>query len=303
MAPVTSTVSPRLTGHRGALPNKLLKLTAAPLATCSVLPVARGDVPRARLWLPAAALISGCGRSLTAVRWADHTPMAAPDVQLRITIEPSPATGDHEVWFFGDDENLVKVFGDQSIGLDPMDVLVSPCPLIAEFASRKVLIARCDCGVIGCGDVHVNLVSTADVVTWSADHTPSIRRSFPAQSYHAEIARALNDHSWETPERTASRLLAELVDREALASVGLTFSWASGRANAGIFTVALWLEPGPYQVLVGVPPPDNLSPADLAKFTATLLRAAPATWMDVVWLPQANGLPTPSIAGPGWRRQ
>jgi hypothetical protein len=226
-----------------------------------------------------------------------------PEVQLRIAVRPSPETGDHEVCLFGDDENLVDVFGGRSIGLDPTDVLLSPCPLIGQPFSRQVLIARCDCGVIGCGDVRVNLVRTADIVTWSAVHAPSIQRIFHAPTYHAEIVRALNDHAWETPERTASRLLAELVDREALASLGLKFSWASGRANPGAFTVALWLEPGPYQVLVHVPPPEKLSPADLAKFTATLLRAPPATWTDVDWFPQAQGLPAPSIAGPGWRRR
>ena len=35
------------------------------------MPLARGEVPRARSSLADAASISGCGRSLTAVRWAD----------------------------------------------------------------------------------------------------------------------------------------------------------------------------------------------------------------------------------------
>jgi hypothetical protein len=130
--------------------------------------------------------------------------MGGTEVRLRITIRPSPDTGDHEVCLFGDDEDLVEIFGDTAIGLDPSDILVSPCPLLPEPSPRQVLIARCYCGAIGCGDVHVNLVSEASIVVWSDPYRPAIRRTFQAPTYHAEVARALNDHSWETPERTAS---------------------------------------------------------------------------------------------------
>jgi hypothetical protein len=222
-------------------------------------------------------------------------------VQLFIRVRPSPSTGDHEVRLFGGDEDLIAIFGDTSIGLDPDDLLVEPCPLAGGAGLREVLVGRCDCGVIGCGDVHVNVVSEGTSVTWSAPHAPWVRRTFDASRYHAEIARALHDHSWETPERTASRLVREQVDGAALARVGLKLSWASGRASPGVFTIALWLEPGPYQILVYLPQRD-LPPAELAQTAVALLFAAPSTWADVEWLPQSKGLPPPLIAGPGWRR-
>ena len=45
------------------------------VATCAALPLARGDVPRARPSLPDSSCLSGCGRCLTAVRWADDEGM------------------------------------------------------------------------------------------------------------------------------------------------------------------------------------------------------------------------------------
>jgi hypothetical protein len=65
---------------------------------------------------------------------------------------------------------------------------------------------------------------------------------FVAQTYDAEIQRALNDHSWETPDRTAARLVASLVNRDALARNQLSFSWASGRTRPGMLSVALMHE-------------------------------------------------------------
>jgi hypothetical protein len=227
-------------------------------------------------------------------------PMANSEVELRISVRASPETGDHEVCLHGDDENLIDLFGDPAMGLDPADLLVSPCPLVAGQAARSVLIARCPSGIMGRSDVHVNVIREANIVTWSDPRAPEIQRRFHAPAYHAEITRALGDHSWETPERTAARLLAELVDRRALARLGLSFMWASGRADPDVFTVALWLEPGPYQVLVRVPL-DNLAPAALAQSAATLLSTPAATW-DVEWLAQSPGMPSPSIAGPGWQR-
>lgn len=226
--------------------------------------------------------------------------MANSEVALRITVRASPETGDHEVCLHGDDENLVDVFGGPAMGLDPADLLVRPCPLVAGPASRSVLIARCPSGIMGRADVHVNVIAEANIVTWSDPRAPELQRRFHAPAYHTEITRALDDHSWETPERTAARLLTELIDHRALARLGLSFLWASGRADPEVFTVALWLEPGPYQVLVRVPL-GNLAPAELAHSAAALLCTPPATW-DVEWLAQSPGMPSPSIAGPGWRR-
>ena len=220
---------------------------------------------------------------------------------LRIQVRPSPETNDHEVLLFGDDQNLVERFGDKSIGLDPDEILVQPCPLLLAGA-HDCLIGRCDCGVIGCGDVRVEVSVGEELVRWAAADGPREPVLFDLQTYTSEVLRALNDQSWETPERTASRLIREAVDRELLRRLGFKFSWASGRADPHMMTVALWLEPGPYQVLVRVPWCETDSAGVTAAAVVGLLMQPPSCWSDVVWFPQRADLGPPALAGVGWRR-
>ena len=221
-------------------------------------------------------------------------------VELRVSVRASPETNDHEVCLFGDGQDLVDRFGDKSIGLDPDDILNTPCPLDASELERECVIGRCDCGVLGCGDVRVRIRIQGELVVWSPSWGPRDPVCFAANQYRAEIERALADHTWETPERTASRLIACRIDREKLAAHGFKFCNASGRSQPGSMTVALWLEPGPYQVLVR----SWSGPVDLhllADSVVALLARPPALWPDVQWLPQAKGLGAPTVAGPGWR--
>jgi hypothetical protein len=201
----------------------------------------------------------------------------------------------------GDDQNLVERFGDSSIGLDPSDILVDPSLLLPPD-SAECPIGRCDCGVIGYGDVRVRIELDQHVIRWSAIHGPRTPVCFAIESYRDEVRRALSDRTWETPERTAARVVSEQVDREALARLGLEFSWASGRVEEGVMTVALWLRPGPYQLLVHSPWFQSAGPAVNAAAVVDTLSRSPSSWGNVVWLPQAEGLTRPSIAGFGWRR-
>jgi len=222
-------------------------------------------------------------------------------VTLRIQVRPSPETNDHEVLLFGDDQNLVERFGDKSIGLDPDEILVKPCPLLL-LGADDCLIGRCDCGVIGCGDVRVQVSVAEELVRWVAVDGPREPVLFDLQAYTSEVLRALNDHAWETPERTASRLIREAVDRELLHRLGFKLSWVSGRVDPHVMTVALWLEPGPYQVLVRVPWIETDNPGVTADAVANLLEQPPSCWSDVVWFPQGATLGPPALAGAGWRR-
>jgi hypothetical protein len=144
------------------------------------------------------------------------------------------------------------LFSSGLIGLDPDDLLTDPCPPRAENSSRPVIIGRCSCGIVGCGSVEVEIRRDQDHVMWvSMDSSQQV--CFLAAQYDAEVDRALQDHSWETPERKAARLISQAVDRGALALRDLVFSWASGRCRDGMMTAALVLAPGPYQVLINVP--------------------------------------------------
>lgn len=218
---------------------------------------------------------------------------------LSISVRPSPATNDHEVLLRSEEGDLIERFGDGMIGLDPDDILVDPSPLLPGDRPRTALIGRCDCGVVGCGSVEVTISSDGQVVSWTTEER-TIGVRFDAAQYTSEVQRALSDFSWETADRTAARLIARSVDRDRLAQAGLKFAWASGRVAKDIMTIALEYKDGPYQVLVHVPWQAEL-PGAIAEACCRLLRDDPRGWPDVRWFPQAQGLGSPRIAGPGWR--
>ncbi len=221
---------------------------------------------------------------------------------FRIEVRPSPSTNDHEVRFFADGDDLITHFWDDMIGLDPDDILVESCPLRTSSESHRATVARCSCGVIGCGSLEVEVARAGDSVewTWAGTNEPQSLK-FLANSYKAEVERVLRDTTWETPDRTAARLLAGRVNREILSLRGLTYSWASGRVRKMTFTVSLILDPGPYQVLVHLPW-NAEPPEEIADTCAKLLADKPASWAQAEWFPQRPDLGPPSLAGSSWLR-
>lgn len=221
-------------------------------------------------------------------------------VELRIEVRASPETNDHEVRLLADGKSLVDSFSSGLIGLDPDDLLTDPSPLRAESSSRAVIIGRCSCGIVGCGSVEVEIRRDHDRVIWMAMDS-SQQVCFLADQYDAEVERALRDHSWETPERTAARLISIVVDRDLLARRGFVFSWASGRCRHGMMTAALVLTPGPFQVLINVPwNGDNIE--SIVRQLSLILGQPPEKWPNVECNPQVEGLGPPPITGPGWIR-
>jgi hypothetical protein len=219
-------------------------------------------------------------------------------VELRIEVRPSPGTNDHEVQLLADGKSLIDRFSSGLIGLDPDDLLTDPCPLRAENSSRPVILGRCSCGIVGCGSVEVEIQRDHDHIIWmSMDSSQQV--CFLAAQYDTEIDRALRDYSWETPERTAARLISQAVDSGALARRGFVFSWASGRCRDGMMTAALVLTPGPYQVLINIP----WNGEDIESIVGQLsliLGRPPEMWPNVECNAQVKGLGPPPITGPGW---
>lgn len=218
--------------------------------------------------------------------------------EFRIAIRPSPETNDHEVCLLADGESLVGQFSSGLMGLDPTQLLVEPCLLRADKLPHLAVIGRCSCGEVGCGSLEVQIRRESDVVVWSAADTSRSAR-FHADQYDAEIERALQDRTWETPERMAARLISEAVDRAALAKKGFEFEWASGRCKGGTMTVSFELTPGPYQILVELPwnGQDVQSIVDEFK---VILGNPPESWPSVRWHPKTRGLGPPPISGSGW---
>jgi hypothetical protein len=219
-------------------------------------------------------------------------------VSLKIEIVPSPDSNDHEVLLLGDGRDLIRSMDDQMMGLDPDDLLIEPSPLLVAGAPRVVTIGRCSCGETGCGSVEAELSRQDHTVAWSVKDYSHVF-TFDAAQYEAEIQRALADASWETPDRTAARLIRSTVDRDALARHGFRFSWSSGRLRIGKLTVSLLLEPGPYQVLVHSP--WIRQPETAAATMCKILSEPPSAWRDVEYYPQAPGLGAPSIDAESWR--
>jgi hypothetical protein len=215
-----------------------------------------------------------------------------------IRVRPSAETNDHEVRLIGDEDDLIDRFWDGMIGLDPDDILVEPCRLRPSGHPHAATIARCECGVIGCGSVEVEVRSDGDGVLWIEENR-TLR--FSADQYLAEIRRAQADTTWETADRTAARLVRAGVPSEWLTKNGLSFEWASGRTGSATLTVSLRLEPGPYQVLVSLPW-RNQAPEEVAQSMLRLLQEEPRAWRDVRYSPFRTDLPEPPLIGPGWRR-
>jgi hypothetical protein len=125
--------------------------------------------------------------------------------------------------------------------------------------------------------------------------------SVPADRYDAEVARIAADHTWETPERTAGRLILTGIDRQRLRAHGLKLTWAANdyRDHAR-FQVALQLDDD-YQVFLSLPW-SGASPQALARRALATLETQPATW-DATWHPIKPTLTgPPPIAGPSWQR-
>jgi hypothetical protein len=190
------------------------------------------------------------------------------------------------------------------LGMDPYDVLVPVNRLVAVSQPHTMPIARCECGVYGCGATDVTITRDGDVVRWDWSIEAPMNRSvsFAADEYDCEIARVAADHSWETPVRTAGRLVLTDMDRERLLAHGLRPTWvADDHRDSAMFWVTLNNEDN-YQVYVKTPWHDR-GPEDLAHEVCATLALPPSEW-HASWHPINPRLTEPPrIAGPSWQRQ
>lgn len=224
---------------------------------------------------------------------------------LVLSVRPSPETRDFEVVVTVSGE---PIHGKDMIGLDPDDLLGSDCRLLPGDTPHSAFVARCSCGILGCGSMAVTVAREGSSVVWTRSDDGDTRMARPhlrfgLDSYLAEVHRAIRDRSWETPERTTARMVSDAIDRDALADRGLEFQWASSESLAGLFTTAFLLYPGPYQILVHHERVGAVTPRRQADLILETLGQPPESWTKVEWLPQFQGKADgPAVAGPGWRR-
>lgn len=225
--------------------------------------------------------------------------------RLRLAVAPAqaPVGGAFQVLVQVNEVELTSAGA--GLGMDPADILEPVNRLVAVAEPAVVPIARCTCGVYGCGGTDVTIVRDGDRVHWDwSGEAPMARGvSFDAAAYDAEVARVAADHSWETPERTAGRLIRAGVDHARLARYGLTMSWVGpSRNDHDALRVALRVGDD-YQVFVDTRWNGRTAEQFAAEVCAALAQDPkqwPARWHAIQR--SAAGRP-PRIAGRRWREE
>ncbi|WP_130346214.1 hypothetical protein [Herbihabitans rhizosphaerae] len=193
---------------------------------------------------------------------------------LRLDVAPAPSeVGGFQVLISVNDEEMTAAAA--GLGMDPYDILIPANRLIAGNEPHTVPIARCGCGVYGCGSTDIRITRDGDRVHWDWLIEVPMRRgvTFPADRYDDEVARVAADHSWETPDRTAGRLVLTGVDHERLRDNGLHVDWAANdHRNAEVFRVVLRSDDS--QVFVDTPWRGR-APEELAREVCKTLARAP----------------------------
>lgn len=223
---------------------------------------------------------------------------------LRLAVAPAPADagGGFQVEVYVNGTEMTAAGA--GLGLDPYQILIPTNRLLATSEPRTIPIAQCSCGVYGCGATDVTITRDNDLVHWDwLIEVPTQRgASFATVQYDAEVDRVARDYSWETPERTAGRLVLTHVDRDALRVHGLAVTWvANDHRDPGLFRVALQLGDD-YQVFLDTPW-QNRSPEELADKVCEVLARAPGRWR-ASWHAIKPTLPgPPTIARRSWRQE
>jgi hypothetical protein len=221
---------------------------------------------------------------------------------LAVVPAPDDAGGGFQVRVYVGDKEMTSAGA--GLGMDPYDLLIPVNRLLAATPPITVPIARCKCGVYGCGSTDVTITRDGDLVhwDWSIEVPMSRGVSFAALQYDTEVRRVAGDHSWETAERTAGRLVLACLDGEALLEHGLAVTWvANNHRDPRLFRVALQMA-GDYQIFVDTPWRGR-GPEQLADDVCETLARGPGMWR-ASWHPITPTLTgPPAIARRSWRRE
>lgn len=149
--------------------------------------------------------------------------------EVRFAVEPASdeSGGGFEVQVFINGHEIT-VDG-AGMGMDPYEILVPTNKLIAQEGPHRIPIARCNCGIYGCGMTDVTIQRDGAFVQWDWHReTPMDRPArFLAAQYDAEAERVGSDFSWETPDRTVGRHLLPKINVPCLAASNLAVDWVS----------------------------------------------------------------------------
>lgn len=147
--------------------------------------------------------------------------------KLTFSFAASPESNDHEVRPLVEDMDILSVApGGSYLGLDPPEFFRQA----SLINGGELIIGRCGCGVVGCGDYIATVEVSTDTVVWTITSTK--RFAFDREQYLRCIRAGTTETSWESVERTAERLI-EGLDFSSMESNGYRFQWASARIKRG----------------------------------------------------------------------
>jgi len=153
-------------------------------------------------------------------------------MQLGFKFLPSEFSNDHQARIIVDGHDILQGIDNSLLGIDPVEFFSQP----SLRSSGELLIGRCECGCVGCGDVSVVVCRSSEKVEWLSV-SPELAFVFPLPGYDVTVAAGTSDVSWESLERTAERLVSKL-DYSELAKRGLLFEWASARIKKDQITLS-----------------------------------------------------------------
>jgi hypothetical protein len=227
--------------------------------------------------------------------------------EIRFAVEhvSAPSGGDFQVLIFVNDVEMTAAGA--GLGGDPYDVLVPVNKFLPRSEPHTFGVARCVCGDYGCSLTDVTISTEGQVVTWTWSYSEPVNRpvEFALADYLREVRRLESDHSWETPDRTAGRLVLTQIDRQLFQRLGLQPYGVGNEWQAPeLFRVMLMFE-ATYQIFLRFPWNGDTPEALAARVLATINDpSAPAGW-PATWhsMPSATRDQPPRIAQPGWTKE
>ena len=142
---------------------------------------------------------------------------------IQLSVAESVETNDHEVLIL---IGGMDIFSGRYMGIDPPDFFSQENLL----SGGEILVGRCECGCEGCDDLRCEVEITGGLAVWRTSDENMYE--LVLSQYLEEINRAASDYSWETPIRTAERLVSEIFSGKTLEG-NYQFNWASGRIDSG----------------------------------------------------------------------
>jgi len=118
--------------------------------------------------------------------------------KLQLHIEPSFESHDFQIRIIIDE---IDVFP-ELLGLDPSDFFKQEL----DKANNTIIVARCECGVIGCFDTTSTIeFPNTTTIKWKVSNSKEY--VFLTKDYIQTIEETINDKTWETFERRTERLI------------------------------------------------------------------------------------------------